>query len=122
MISQPAQAGGRDVRCGLCRPFHGLDEFSHALTQGSASLQHPSGAAPLGTPLHPGLYASACSAGSLQGSTKVIVDRTWQNLVRKENKKLAVCYAEKIIPPTDCRLPLLLLTGTGSQLLQQLDS
>src|SRR5712691_743253 len=70
MISQPAQAGGRDLPCGVCRPFHGLDEFSHALTQGSASL-------------HPGLYASACSPGSLKGSTRVILDRTRQNLARK---------------------------------------
>src|SRR5216683_3550192 len=70
MISEPAQAGGRDLPCGLCRPFHGLDQFSHALTQGSASL-------------HPGLYASACSAGSLKGSTKGILDRTRQNLARK---------------------------------------
>src|SRR5712691_2873986 len=83
MISQPAQAGGRDVRCGLCRPFHGLDEFSHALTQGSASLQHPSGAAPLGTPLHPGLYASACSAGSLKAANKVVFTSTIKNLAKR---------------------------------------
>src|SRR5712691_8292548 len=89
MISQPAQAGGRDLLCGLCRPFHGLDEFSHALTQGSASL-------------HPGLYASARSAGSLKGLTRIILDRTGQTLLGKREVG-GLLRREKFIP-TDFRL------------------
>src|SRR3989442_10241973 len=55
MILQPAKAGGRLLNTD-CRPFHGFDGFLR-ITQGSASL-------------HPGLYASACCAGSLNVSAR----------------------------------------------------
>ncbi len=43
----------------LCRPLRGLRDNFGSQTQGYASL-------------HPGLYASACSAGSLSASKRVL--------------------------------------------------
>jgi hypothetical protein len=58
-FNEPAEAGVRALLpIGFCRPLHGLG-LIFALTQGSASL-------------HPGLYASGCSAGSLSASTKIV--------------------------------------------------
>src|SRR4030095_11336943 len=56
VISEPVERATESSERGNYRPFHGLNNFFCRVTQGSASL-------------HPGLYASACSAGSLNGSS-----------------------------------------------------